>query len=110
MKREAFMIAFSPRERQIVELRAAGLAYKEIGYRLHLTTKTVKFYMNCCRKRLGYASPAELTAEFVRRERLDYMRVMALEILAWLRQYEKKLSAPARAAMEKIMAESVKEI
>jgi hypothetical protein len=102
-------MVFPPRVRQILELRATGMSYKQIGWRLHLTELTVKAYLNACGKRFK-ASPAELTAEFIRREFRDFMRLRALEIDSWLKRYGETLPAPARAAMETIMAESVKEI
>jgi DNA-binding NarL/FixJ family response regulator len=41
----------SPREREVLDLLAAGFVYKEIGYQLKISTETVRTYVkNICQK------------------------------------------------------------
>lgn len=47
------------REREVLELVAAGLSNKEVGARLHLSEKTVKHYMTILMEKLGVRNRTE---------------------------------------------------
>jgi len=100
---------FAPRERQFLELRARGLSYKEIAAKLGLAPGSIKIRLFLAARRLGIDTGA-LVAEYQRRERIDYMRLKAIEIMTWLRLYGAGLDPKARAAMEGIMANMVEEV
>lgn len=44
-QREAPPPELTPRQREVLELVAQGLSYKEVGSRLHLSPRTVKYHM-----------------------------------------------------------------
>jgi predicted transcriptional regulator len=98
--------AFTRRQAEIISLRAEGLSHKEIGCRLGLTAGTVKVCISRAASSVK-SDPRQLVIEYIRRERIDYMRVKALELSAWLREYGEPLEPNARAAMEQIIAHMV---
>lgn len=51
--------ALTERERQILDLVAAGLSNKEVAARLHLSEKTVKHYMTIIMEKLGVRNRVE---------------------------------------------------
>lgn len=59
--------ALSPRERQILELTAAGLSAPEIGRRLYLSPATVKSHLQNLYVKLGVSDRAAAVAEAMRR-------------------------------------------
>jgi DNA-binding CsgD family transcriptional regulator len=50
----------TPTERQIAELTARGLTYREIGAKLYITEKTVGYHLNKVYRKLGVANRGEL--------------------------------------------------
>jgi DNA-binding NarL/FixJ family response regulator len=59
--------ALTARETEVVRMIAAGLANKEIAYRLGISEHTVKFHVSALLGKLGAASRAEAIAIGVRR-------------------------------------------
>lgn len=57
--------SLSPRERQVLELLAQGLLYKQIAARLELTTKTVNEYVKSIYKKLHVHSRTEAVVKFL---------------------------------------------
>jgi DNA-binding NarL/FixJ family response regulator len=57
----------SPRAREILGLLAEGLTYKEIGARLFLSERTIKYHIEQIKRSLGLESKAELV-DFWRHE------------------------------------------
>ena len=53
----------TPREREVLELIAAGLSNKEIASRLFITPGTVKWYVNIIFKKLGVKTRTQAVAE-----------------------------------------------
>lgn len=50
----------TPRQRQVLELIAAGRANKEIAHRLRISVKTVEFHKTNLMARLGLRTTADL--------------------------------------------------
>lgn len=61
----------SEREREILELVAAGKSNKEIGYQLHLTEKTVKHHMTNILQKLQVRNRVEAALLAVKGERVE---------------------------------------
>ncbi len=61
----------SAREREILELVAAGKSNKEIGYQLHLTEKTVKHHMTNILQKLQVRNRVEAALLAVKGERVE---------------------------------------
>jgi two-component system, NarL family, response regulator YdfI len=59
--------ALSPRETEILNLLASGLANKEIAWRLKISEHTVKFHITSIFNKLGVSSRAEAVAIGIRR-------------------------------------------
>jgi DNA-binding CsgD family transcriptional regulator len=55
--------ALTGREREVLELIAAGLSNREIAAHIYVATSTVKSYTNSIFRRLGVASRAQVVAE-----------------------------------------------
>jgi DNA-binding CsgD family transcriptional regulator len=53
-------LGLSPREREVVQLVAAGLRNKEIAFRLQISEKTVKFHLGRIFDKVGVDSRTEL--------------------------------------------------
>lgn len=53
-------IELTPRQRQVLELIAAGRANKEIAHRLRISVKTVEFHKTNLMARLGLRTTADL--------------------------------------------------
>jgi DNA-binding CsgD family transcriptional regulator len=98
------------RQRTVLELRAQGLAYKEIAARVGLAEGTIKIYFTRdITRKLGLKTH-EIVPEYFRLERLDYMRVKAIALSDWCRKHGKSVTPEALADMECIMAHMVQEI
>lgn len=54
--------AFSPRELEVLSLAARGLTNKEIGYRLHLSERTVQFHLRSIFNKTGTESRTQVVA------------------------------------------------
>jgi DNA-binding NarL/FixJ family response regulator len=54
--------AFSPRELEVLSLAARGLTNKEIGYRLHLSERTVQFHLRSIFNKTGTDSRTQVVA------------------------------------------------
>jgi DNA-binding NarL/FixJ family response regulator len=52
--------ALAPRAKEILRLLSESLTYKEIGSRLFLSERTIKYHIECIKKTLGLESKAEL--------------------------------------------------
>jgi two-component system, NarL family, nitrate/nitrite response regulator NarL len=61
----------SPREREVLELTAAGLSAPEIGRRLYLSPATVKSHLQHLYDKLGVSDRAAAVAEAMRRGLLE---------------------------------------
>ena len=94
---------FTKRQLQILELRLAGLTCKEVATRLGLVEGTVKVYISKAADRAGLRGSA-LLSEMFRRQRVDYMRLKAITLSEWLKEYGEYTPPLARQAMEGIMA------
>lgn len=57
----------TPREREVLQMLAAGLGNKEIGARLHISDHTAKFHVSQILGKLGAASRAEAVSIGMRR-------------------------------------------
>ena len=64
----------SPRERELVELVAAGLSNKEIASRLEISVKTVEAHLEKLKRKLGFPSTADFKAWAIRRRGLNMPR------------------------------------
>lgn len=53
-------VELTPRQRQVLELVAAGRANKEIAARLRISVKTVEFHKSNLMARLGLRTTADL--------------------------------------------------
>ena len=53
----------SPREREVLELRAEGFSHKEVAYRLSMSVQTVKNHIFSANRRVGGRSIRELLAD-----------------------------------------------
>jgi DNA-binding NarL/FixJ family response regulator len=60
------LAGLTEREREVLDLVAAGLSNKEVAARLHLSEKTVKHYMTIIMEKLGVRNRTE-AALLVRR-------------------------------------------
>ncbi len=61
--------ALTPRQREILGLVAQGVIYKEIGERLHLSEKTIKYHMGRILEKLHVESRAQAIAYYHRQRR-----------------------------------------
>jgi DNA-binding NarL/FixJ family response regulator len=61
----------TPRERQVLELAARGLANREIAVTLHCTERTVKYHLNCVFSKLSVADRTQAIREGLRRGFID---------------------------------------
>ncbi len=59
--------ALTPREAEVLELLADGLANKQIAHRLGISDHTVKFHVDAIMRRLGAANRAEAVRQGIRR-------------------------------------------
>jgi DNA-binding NarL/FixJ family response regulator len=57
----------TPRQRQVVELVAAGCSNEEIGRALGISTRTVKAYTDAIRDRLGARRRSEIPLAYFRK-------------------------------------------
>jgi DNA-binding NarL/FixJ family response regulator len=55
--------SLTSREREVLELIAAGLSNREIAGRMYVATSTVKSYTNSIFRRLGVSSRTQAVAE-----------------------------------------------
>jgi DNA-binding NarL/FixJ family response regulator len=58
----------TPREREILELLAAGCLYKQIGYRLNISFSTVRAHLRNIYEKLHVQSRTEATVKFLQRD------------------------------------------
>lgn len=52
-------VSLTPRQHQVLELRARGLLYKEIAAELGISLHTVRFHMVCLLEKLGASNSME---------------------------------------------------
>jgi len=67
-------MGLTPRERQVLDLILAGLQNKEIGARLHICERAVKFHVTSILGKLKMSSRTDIFLAYARRhplERLD---------------------------------------
>ena len=62
----AMRYAFSPREREVVQLVAEGLSNKQVGRHLYLSVKTVESHRGAAMRKAGVSSTADLVRYAVR--------------------------------------------
>ena len=60
-------VSVTPREAEVLQLLADGLANKEIGARLQISAHTAKFHVESLLKKLDAANRAEAVREGIRR-------------------------------------------
>jgi DNA-binding CsgD family transcriptional regulator len=58
----------SPRDKQVIELVAAGCSNKEIGYRLSLAEGTIKVYLNRIFGKTGVSNRTDLASRALREQ------------------------------------------
>jgi DNA-binding NarL/FixJ family response regulator len=66
-EQEEFVEPLTPREVQVLELLAEGLANKAIADRLHISDQTVKFHVASIAGKLGAANRTDVVRRAVRR-------------------------------------------
>jgi DNA-binding NarL/FixJ family response regulator/anti-sigma regulatory factor (Ser/Thr protein kinase) len=59
-------LGLSPRQVEILQLVAQGMTYKEIGAKLYVTERTVRYHMDQIKEQLGVATRSEAVAYGVR--------------------------------------------
>lgn len=85
------MVHFPKRERQVIELVATGLKYKEISARLGIAEGTVKGYAVKARKRSGMITAKGLIAQLAQ----EHQRNRAMELNEWVRKWHDRIPADA---------------
>ena len=63
--------ALSPRESEVLKMTAEGLSAPEIGFRLHISSATVKTHMQAAYEKLGVTDRAAAVAEAMRQGLLE---------------------------------------
>lgn len=61
---EAKRKIFTPRQRQVVELIAAGCSNQEVGARLGLSPRTAKAHSDALRRKLGVSKRRQIPAAY----------------------------------------------
>jgi DNA-binding NarL/FixJ family response regulator len=64
MMRSGFKQVFTERQRQVIELIAAGCSNEEIGHRLGLSPRTAKAHSDVLRRKLGVPRRRQIPAAY----------------------------------------------